>query len=48
MLSCDMDSDDLIALNDRDEDKSPQTVARLMIDGDYILKKKKNAKRIRV
>ena len=31
-------------LDDRDKDISPQTVSKLVIDGDYILKKKKNAK----
>ena len=39
-----MDTDDLIVLDDRDKDISPQTVSKLVIDGDYILKKKKNAK----
>jgi len=38
-----MDTDDLIVLDDRDKDISPQTVSKLLIDGDYILKKK-NAK----
>ena len=42
-----MGSDDLIVLDDRDEDISPQTVSKLVIDGDYILKKK-NTKGSRV
>ena len=39
-----MYTDNLIMLDDRDKDISPQTVSKLVIDGDYILKKKKNAK----